>query len=302
MDRNGKKHSIKPMKVIIDTDVAMGVIRNDQPSDVDDAFAIAGAINASAINLLGVTTVSGNAPFEDVNRVANQIIHQMRANVPILKGASHAKAMDSNDAVEFIAEGLAKTQLHICAIGPLTNIGLLVRKYPERIVNIASIVFVGGRSVGREFYIGNKGPVGDFNFEQDPVAAKMVLDTKIPLVLAGFELTSQVTLTREHVQRLHDNASETCTYFAQESSAWLEFWIREFHEEGFHPWDSSALHWLTNPEWFTSERRGGRIRTERDVPKLETDKHLPDRAVIFLTGFERGCKERFANAVVAGVF
>jgi len=62
------------MNLIIDTDVALGVVHEDRPRDIDDAFAIIEAINDDALNLLGVTTVYGNAPLDLVNRAAQELL------------------------------------------------------------------------------------------------------------------------------------------------------------------------------------------------------------------------------------
>ena len=58
------------MNLIIDTDVALGVVHEDRPRDIDDAFAITQAINDDAVDLLGITTVYGNAPLDRVDQTA----------------------------------------------------------------------------------------------------------------------------------------------------------------------------------------------------------------------------------------
>ena len=62
-----------PTPLLIDTDVALGVTHDGRPRDIDDGFAIVEAINAPDLELLGVTTVYGNAPPEAVHRVAREI-------------------------------------------------------------------------------------------------------------------------------------------------------------------------------------------------------------------------------------
>ena len=72
------------MNLIIDTDVALGVVHEDRPRDIDDAFAIIEAINDDALNLLGVTTVYGNAPLDLVNRAAQELLTVKDASIPIV--------------------------------------------------------------------------------------------------------------------------------------------------------------------------------------------------------------------------
>ena len=121
--------------LLIDTDVALGVWHEGRPRDIDDGFAIVEAINSPRINLLGVTCVFGNGPIDEVYRVANDIVQLKGADVPVIKGASVAidRDDDSNEAVRFMADLLSQRHLTIAAIGPLTNLGLLIQHHPENI-------------------------------------------------------------------------------------------------------------------------------------------------------------------------
>ena len=289
------------MNLIIDTDVALGVVHEDRPRDIDDAFAIIEAINDDALNVLGITTVYGNAPLDHVNRTAQELLTVKDVSMPIASGAAAATRSGSNDAVEFIADQLATQRLHIAAIGPLTNIGLLIKRYPERITNIESVVIVAGRSQGQSFFIGEQGPVNDFNFENDATAASDLLESGISTVLAGFELTSQVTVTAQDLSPLaHQGAVGMHCY--QRSRDWINFWLERFPEDdGIHPWDSAAIAWLSHPEWFIPERRGWRIRQEGDVPQLETDQHFDGEQVTFLTGFASTGADDFVQNIVFNI-
>src|SRR5262245_21094047 len=189
-------------QLVIDTDVALGVWQDGNPRDIDDGFAIVEAINIDTIDLAAITTVYGNAPHRDVMRVAHELVSLKNSPVPVWHGADtalpqHGAMPPPNDAVVQLAELLADQRLHIAAIGPLTNMALLAYHFPERLGNIAEMVIVAGRSPGRHFFIGDVGPVQDFNFENDVLAMQILLESKFPMVFAGFELTSQVAITAE---------------------------------------------------------------------------------------------------------
>ncbi len=289
------------MNLIIDTDVALGVVHEDRPRDIDDAFAIIEAINDDALNLLGVTTVYGNAPLDLVNRAAQELLTVKDVSIPIVSGAASATRSGSNDAVEFMAEQLGRQRLHIAAIGPLTNVGLLVKRYPERVANIESVVIVAGRSQGRSFFIGDQGPVNDFNFENDAMAASVVLESGVSAVLAGFELTSQVTVTAQDLYPLTQQGSVGLHCY-QRCQDWINFWLERFPEDnGIHPWDSAAIAWLSHPEWFIAEQRGWRLRQEGEVPQLETDRHFDGKQVTFLTGFAGSGAADFVQNIVSNI-
>ena len=295
--------------LIIDTDVALGVIFEDRPRDIDDGFAIVEAINSAEIDLLAVTTVFGNGPHAEVNRVANEIVQLKQASVPVYPGAHQplpetGDLPEPNDAVVQMARILEDNRAHIAAIGPLTNLGLLAHHYPERLANIESVIIVAGRSEGVVFNIGDVGPVRDFNFENDVRAAQLLLRCGVPLVLAGFELTSQVVVTEADLAVIAQSSSPTAAYFHENSLAWCRYWTTRFPlDAGFHPWDSAAISWLKHPEYFVTQPRGWRIRKMEDnVHWLECDGEFSGGRITYCTGFRPGGKEEFIKDVVDNVF
>ena len=296
--------------LIIDTDVALGVHHEGRPRDIDDGFAIVEAINSDAIDLLAVTTVFGNGPLSEVDRVAREIIDLKGVAVPVHSGA--AAAMDPgeadttpNAAVTAMAEILASRRAHIAAIGPLTNMGRLVAQFPQVLGNIDSVIIVAGRSRDRRFHLGDKGPVSDFNFENDVEATRLLLESGVSLVLAGFELTSQVAVTEADLETIAASLSPTARYFYDNSLAWCRHWTSTFPADtGFHPWDSAAISWLKHPDYFVSEDRGWRIRhnSEDKVDWLETDPNFSGSRVTFCTGFATDGARRFVEDVVTSVY
>ena len=294
------------MHLVIDTDVALGVVHDGRPRDVDDAYALVAALNAPAIELLGVTTVFGNAPLAHTDAVAREIVAMKGDPVPVATGAAEplsANGPVTNAAVEFMADALKAQAAHIAAIGPLTNLGLLAKRYPERLANAASVVIVGGRTAGRRFTLHGKGPVNDFNVESDIEAARALLEHGVPVVMAGFELTSRVAFGASHLEALP--ASPLREYFIERTRPWLAHWQRAFPgDSGFHPWDSAALDWLLHPERYRSESRGWRLvpsPDQSDTVWLETGRHLPGNPATFLSGFADGGADALLQDVVQGV-
>ena len=294
------------LPLIIDTDVALGVEHEGRPRDVDDAYAIVAALNAPGIDVIGITTVFGNAPLALADPVAREIVALKGRAVPVAAGAAEPLSGDlggTNDAVEFMADVLARQPVHIAAIGPLTNLGLLARRYPQHLADALSVVIVGGRSVGNRFFLHGKGPVNDFNVEQDPDAARALLEHGVPVTMAGFELTSQVSLGAAELERLRPSAIRE--HFLPRTRPWLDYWQRTFPgEAGFHPWDSAAIDWLVHPERYVAETRGWRFVESPDSAGtrwLETGPHLPDRTKTFLTGFTDDGASAFLDDIVDGV-
>ena len=132
----------------------------------------------------------------------------------------------------------------------------------------------------------------------------MLLESGLPLVLAGFELTSQVAVTEQDLEAIAASGSATAGHFHDNSLAWCRYWTREFPSDaGFHPWDSAAISWLKHPGYFSSEERGWRIVAgDESTPWLETDASFESNRVTYLTGFEGDGARLFVKDVVSSVY
>ena len=132
---------------------------------------------------------------------------------------------------------------------------------------IDKIVVVMGRSPGQIFSIGfgkeRVSGVRDFNYMKDPVAAKIVLDSGIPMVFAPFELSVSVTITPEMLNLIKQRDTVVSSELYSKTQNWMKHWMAVFNDSGFHPWDSAALGWITNPEFFACDKRGYRIASAR---------------------------------------
>lgn len=296
--------------LIIDTDVALGVWHEGRPRDIDDGFAIVEALNSPELNLVGITTVFGNGPHAEVHRVANELVALKGGATPVIAGASEPlpetdAQLSSNDAVEFLAEQLRRRPMAVAAIGPLTNLGLLALRYPDAAQNITQLIIVAGRSPERNFYIGDVGPVRDFNFENDVRAAEAVLERCPQIVLAGFELTSQVCVTKADLETIQAVGTDTSQYLYENSLAWCDHWTDTFPSDaGFHPWDSAAISWLKHPEFFAAQHRCCQIQAAtEDRPAwlvCESSGSGPEHT--YLHGFNAGGAAAFVRDVVTGVY
>ncbi len=295
--------------LIIDTDVALGVHHEGRPRDIDDGFAIAEALNSPLLDLRLISTVFGNAPQEAVFQVARQIVALKSAAVPVLRGATVPMSKDesTNEAVEGMASLLMQEPCAIAAIGPLTNMGLLAQHHPDAFARITKLIIVAGRSEGARFHIGTAGPVQDFNFENDVAAARLMLSAAAPrthVVLAGFELTSQVCVTEQDLETIARRGTDIANYFHERSLAWCRYWTTTFpSDSGFHPWDSAAIALLKHPEYFVTQARGWRITPRsRGSSWLECDANFAGQRIDYCTGFTEGGASAFIKDVVDSVY
>ena len=216
-----------PTPVIIDTDPG-----------IDDAVALALAIGSPAIDLVAVTTVAGNASLECTTRNARDLLRLLGSDTtPVASGAHrsitrvvehHRKSphgenglgevqldpnphpLASNQAVDLMANTLINwtgSPLTIVAIGPLTNIALLLALYPEAAEKIGELVVMGG-CIGR----GNITPVAEFNTWTDPEAAHRVLaESGLPIRIVGLNVTRAATVDEAFVRALAPRSSAGST-------------------------------------------------------------------------------------------
>ena len=290
-------------RLIIDTDVALGVWHDGRPRDIDDGFAIVEAINATAIDLVGITCVYGNGPIDEVYRVAQEIVSLKASDVPVVRGAAEkmSKTPDTNPAVEFLAAALEEAPATIAAIGPLTNIAILLRDHPHLAPKIQEVIIVAGRTPGNEFFIGDAGPVNDFNFENDTHAAEILMQSGVPVVCMGFELTSQVCVTAQDLETIHNHPGDTANYFYENSLAWCTYWTDTFpNDAGFHPWDSAAIAWLLNKNWFQFEARGCEI--VHDPKRFNCGVDISGTQHTYVHGFSAGGDQAFVEGVIREVY
>ena len=73
----------------------------------------------------------------------------------------------------------------------------------------AGISFMGG---GATF--GNRTPVAEFNIWCDPEAAAIVVDTGVPLIMSGLDVTHHFQASPTRIARLRENGNRTSALFA----------------------------------------------------------------------------------------
>ena len=188
-------------KIIFDCDIGC-----------DDALALIALLQDKNTDVIGITCVRGNLDVDDVALNALKVCKLLNKDVPVYKGCKtamvrtllkgrdyntlmerihmevdgeeiliHQKSFDlplpdrkpeDKHAVTYIVETLknAKEKIDLVAVGPLTNVAMAIRLDPTIINNIGTIYIMGGG-----LYTGNRTPVAEANFYDDPEAAEIVL-------------------------------------------------------------------------------------------------------------------------------
>jgi pyrimidine-specific ribonucleoside hydrolase len=199
----------------------------DTDPGIDDALAILLALASPEVDLRLVTTVHGNVELAQTTENALRVLHLAgRSDVPVAAGARsslvhpqperaghvHGTAglggvelppspapVDPRPAVVALAELLQSSPdpVTVAAIGPLTNLALLLAVYPDAAARIDRLVVMGG-SASRG---GNVTAAAEFNVWSDPEAAQAVLSSPLRTVLVGLDVTMPTVLDEAGIAR-----------------------------------------------------------------------------------------------------
>lgn len=247
-------------QIWIDTDLSIGMKRHKREGfcDVDDAFAIAQLFKSKKIEINGISAVFGNTVIENSYRLCQEMSEGFAENkIPVFKGAGEAINLNNvqiNEAVEALAKALKKQSLSILAIGPATNIGILLLKYPELKSQITEVVLVAGRRKSTDYFkIGNQGNhAQDLNFDLDNNAFRIMFEHCLNIVLCPFEISSKVWIKQGDLNQLA-KGDKLNQWLAEHSKNWLAQW-KAMGADGFNPFDVLASHYLIDSTALISEK------------------------------------------------
>lgn len=239
----------------------------------DDAVAL--ILAHAHAEVLGVTTVSGNAPLADTTRNALTVLELLGADTPVHSGAArplvaelaHAghvhgptglggvtlpapqRTVSSDAAVRYLLEESQRNPgAWLVPIGPLTNVALALEADPQLPERIAGISLMGGSAT-----IGNVTPAAEFNVWADPEAADAVFRSGALIRMCGLNLTHQLRTRDEHITTLRELGSPlggfVATLFGYMHDRMVEF-IGE-RSSALH--DPCAVLAVTHPTLFRFE-------------------------------------------------
>lgn len=120
--------------------------------------------------------------------------------------AENPKKAASIRAVEMIAKVLRESEEKVTIIptAPLTNVGLLIKAFPDLIPKIERICMMGGTA---QFVLSRPGM--EFNTFVDPEATKIVFESGIPVTMFGYDVTYRVMCGVDTLERLEALGNDT---------------------------------------------------------------------------------------------
>jgi pyrimidine-specific ribonucleoside hydrolase len=226
----------------------------------DDALAILLACASPGLEVLGVTTVGGNAGLAATTRNALRVLTLLeRTDIPVAAGADRPlvreplvqpqfhgdSGLDGADLPQPAFDARAESAIELTAslvrasatpvtlvpTGPLTNIALFLRAFPDLAGRIGAISLMGG-SLG----VGNTTASAEFNIWQDPEAAAIVFGSGVPILMAGLDVTHQALVLPADIARLDGLGTRTGRIFAD----LMRFFA--IHHRERYGWDGPPIH------------------------------------------------------------
>jgi len=249
----------------------------------DDIIAIMVAVaHNKELNLLGFTTVAGNQTLPKVTNNLLKVQSYFGWNYPVSMGydsplirplevqpAAHGESgMDGPvlaesplrptgmHAIEYMRKTLseAREKVTFVCIGPLTNMGLFLKTYPELKEKIDCIAIMGGG-----IYNGNILTKAEFNIYHDPDAAKIVFESGVKVIMAGIEVCYSGSILLTETEKAKDGGRASKLFYDL-----MQFYQRYAIRNG---WDRTAIFdctpviYLLHPEYFVKEERDVHIET-----------------------------------------
>ena len=248
----------------------------------DDVMALLMLVPDPRIEIVGVSTVFGNASLPQVTRNARFILQAAnRSDIPIYAGADKPLVRDQikadvhgesgfdgvimkmseevivDEAQDKLAQAiLASPQpITILALGPLTNIAKLFSNRPDLVDKVEKIVMMGGAiSVP-----GNKSRVAEFNIFCDPEAAEIVFNLPIEKILVPLDPCNQIVLTETDINNL--SAGKIGKILKRALKPYVENICIFEGVKGALMYDPIAAYVLLEPDAFKMELMDVRVET-----------------------------------------
>jgi purine nucleosidase len=281
------------MKVIFDTDPG-----------IDDAMALLYLSKLSEIELIGITTVVGNADIATTTRNALFLRERFGIAAPVIEGAGRTldgvvkdepvavhgvnglgdiaipetidrSALRAGTAADFIVEQLRAYpgEVTIIAVGRMTNLALALRQAPDLAKLAKQVVLMGG-AFGYEGRSGNITPAAEANIHGDPVAADEVFAAEWPVVTVGLDVTHDIILDTDYLAALSREVGENGELLRQMCDHYARFYKDVMGLSGVVGHDLLAVTYALHPEWF--ETRRGPVLVLRDGVAVGQTIQMPE--------------------------
>ena len=296
----------------------------DTDTGVDDAVALLCALKLDKLAIRGISAVAGNVEHaKTFKNCRNVLAYAGREDIKVYPGAIKPMCVELDDASEVhgkdglggvvipdspaeketmhawdaIYEAAKKEggKLQIVAVGPLTNIANAIISHPDLKDMVERILIMGGAAVG-----GNATMAAEFNIYADPHSAETVMQSGIPVVMFGLDVTVDAYLDSKDIQDIRNFNTKISQFFVDVVQSNLNFYIKNYKREILCIHDACPLIYLQYPEIFTGQKAGVYVETQsrlsfgKTVTDIWSDTKFKSRETMVMLGVD--C-EKFASTL-----
>ncbi|GAB3470546.1 nucleoside hydrolase [Kineococcus endophyticus] len=226
----------------------------DCDTGIDDAMAIGWLVASPGVDLVGVSTVSGNLDAAGGARNTLDLLALLgRPDVPVSVGAHDfldhpysggapevhggngigdvdlpraAGGPTGRSGAEAIVEAARAHpgRLHLLAIGPFTNLSLALDLEPRLPELLGHVTVMGGAAMAP----GNVSALAEANVANDPLAAHRVFTAGFDLTMVGLDVTMRHVFEESHRQELLAVGTPGAVAIAQMLEFYFAFYAQRF--------------------------------------------------------------------------
>jgi purine nucleosidase len=257
------------------------VVDTDTYNEIDDQFAVVYALlspeqltveaiyAAPYLNNRSTSPLDGmQKSYEEIHRLLDKMgrKHQnfvYRGSEGFLK--SYQEPFRSEAAKDLVQRAMAaEGPLYVLTLGAPTNVASAILMEPS-IINKIVVVWLGGKGL-------NWPRATEFNLQQDLLASKVLFDSGVPLIQIPTQpVTSHLLTTVPEVETYLKGQGAIGDYLVQ---IFKEYNDKDPFAWSKVIWDISAIAFVINPTWFTTEIRSTPILTDQMTYSVDNSRHL----------------------------
>lgn len=262
------------------------VLDTDTYNEIDDQFALIYALMSQdkldfeAVYAAPFSNKRSISPADGMEKSYEEILRLLkfmdvnpegfayRGSTEFLKDRD--KPEESEAVLNLIERAMKKDDrlLYVAAIGAITNVASAILLEPE-IINRIVVIWLGGQPL-------HWSSAAEFNLQQDIRASRLIFDCGVPLIhLPCSSVTSHLLTTESEMAKYVKGQGKIGDYL-------YEIFVNYYSDQYARSkviWDISAIAWLLNPNWTTTEIVHSPILTDQMTYSFDNKRHFIRNAI-----------------------
>ena len=152
----------------------------------------------------------------------------------------------------------APNELTILTLGPLTNLAMAVKEFPDLPNLVKEVVVMGGNAL----VPGNASPAAEANMLNDPEAADLVFAQPWHTTMIGLDVTHSVNLTSDQLKIITESKTAQAQHLAAAVPLYQSFFEQTNGIDGIFSHDPTAVMYLVEPNLFEFQSWPLRVETD----------------------------------------